>query len=95
MRPKPPVFHTPIGWHRENGEAVLFGSIADAEVATHLWFVFVTTRHPATLAAGACVIISGAVTNYFDLPTHTVVTSPTPVGTWQPSALSDWGIDHG
>ena len=46
-------------------------------------------NHPATQAAGACVIIGPGVTRYFDLGTHTIVQSPTADGAWQPSAASD------
>jgi len=52
-----------------------------------------TTSHPATLAAGGCVIIGPTQTQYVDLRTRAVTVSKTNEE-WKPSALSDYGIDR-
>jgi hypothetical protein len=87
---KPPVFHIPVGRRRRrNGKVVLFKDHADQVEAMEGW-VEMTWEHPASLAAGACVIIGPTTTSYMDLQTKTVVQSRTADGAWQPSALSDW-----
>ena len=48
---KPPVFHIPIGHYRQNGEVVMA-----EDVPIDQWMEIIMA-HPATLAAGACVII--------------------------------------
>jgi hypothetical protein len=48
-----------------------------------------THNHPATLAAGGCVVIGPTTTMYFDFRSHTVYQSDTAEGEWQPAAMSD------
>ncbi len=88
-KPKPPAFHIPIGRHRENGKVVLFKDRADQKSAMEVWFVTVTEQHPATLAAGACVLIGPSKTSYMDLRSRIAMQSRTADGAWQPAALSD------
>jgi hypothetical protein len=57
-KPKPPVFHIPIGRARDpNGEVVLFENTDEDAAATVAMWHDKILEHPATLAAGACVII--------------------------------------
>jgi hypothetical protein len=89
IKPAAPVFHIPVGRkRRRNGKVVLFKSRADQAEGMKGW-VEMMWEHPATLAAGACVIIGPTTTSYFDLQTKTVVQSPTADGAWQPSAVYD------
>lgn len=91
-KPKPPVFHIPVGRRRRrNGKVVLFKNKADQDSTTEGWSLM-TLNHPATLAAGACVVIGPTTTSYMDLRTHTVIQSRTADGAWQPSALSDFEV---
>jgi hypothetical protein len=97
-KPKPPVFHIPIGLQRHNGKVALCHDLS--KPALRAWFDAVlkptvaewmdtVMTHPATLAAGACVIVGHNKTRYFDLASHTIIESPTPTGAWKPSTTSD------
>lgn len=88
-KPKPPVFHIPVGRVRQNGKVVLFESKADGEDAIEAWHEM-TLHHPATQAAGGCVIIGPTTTSFCDLRSKTMLQSRTADGVWEPSALSDW-----
>jgi hypothetical protein len=89
IKATPPVFYIPVGRRRRrNGNVVLFKSHADQVKAMEGWLEM-TWEHPATQAAGACVIIGPTTTSYMDLQTRTVLQSRSADGTWQPSALSD------
>ena len=71
-KPKPPVFHIPVGRHRHNGAVVLFKDHTDQASTVAAWHDM-TLNHPATLAAGACVIIGPTTTSYMDLRSRTVI----------------------
>jgi hypothetical protein len=91
-KPKPPVFHIPVGRTRgKNGKVVLFqgppGS-ADQASTVAAWHEMILS-HPATLAAGACVIIGPTTTSYLDLQTRTALQSRSADGAWKPSAATD------
>jgi hypothetical protein len=88
-KPKPPVFHIPIGRYRQNGEVVLFENTDEDAAATVAMWQDMVLEHPATLAAGACVIIGPTTTSYMDIRTRTMIQSRTADGTWKPSATSD------
>ena len=78
----------------KNGKVVVFEGVpgpADQVSAMAAWHEM-TLTHPATLAAGACVIVGPTTTSYCDLRTKTMIRSPTPDGAWQPAALSDTAV---
>jgi hypothetical protein len=88
-RSNPPVFHIPVGRRRRrNGSVVLFKNRADQAEAMEGW-VEMTWEHPATLAAGACVIVGPTTTSYMDLQTRTAWQSRTGDGAWKPSTVTD------
>ena len=83
-----PIFHIPIGRHRRNGDVVLFENKADQDDAMATWCPMAIS-HPATVAAGACVIIGPTTTSYMDLQTRMAWQSGTADGAWKPSAATD------
>jgi hypothetical protein len=89
-KPNPPVFHMPVGRHRQNGEIVPFENDEDQADAMIQWCEM-TAAHPAAVAAGAFVTIGPTVTCFFDIQSRTVIQSRTADGAWQPSAMSDLG----
>jgi hypothetical protein len=78
-KPNPPVFHIPVGRIRQNGEIVLFENDADHADAVNTWMMM-TQNHPATLAAGACVIIGPTTTSYMDIRSRVITQSRTADG---------------
>jgi|SRR4051812_10907250 hypothetical protein len=87
---EPPTFQIPIGRHRQNGAVVMFeDDDPDQDAVMDQWNELVF-NHPATLAAGGCVIIGPTTTTYVDLRSGIATQSETEDGAWQPSALSDW-----
>ena len=88
MEPKPHVFHVPIGWQRDgNGKVVLFRDEAESAAGMEVWMEMYT-NHPATLAAGTCVIIGPTQTQYMDFRQRVVHVSKAADEAWEPGAFS-------
>jgi hypothetical protein len=85
-----PIFYIPVGRERQDGEVVLFASEPESSPAVEAWCDRVL-EHPATLAAGGCLMIGPSMTMHFDLQSHTVIQTRTAEGHWQPTAVTDLG----
>ena len=87
--PAPPVFHIPTGRTRDaDGSIMEFETMAEQVAAVKAWTDMVL-RHPATVAAGACVIVGPTTTQHLTLRAQTSSQSVTPPGTYRPSACDD------
>jgi hypothetical protein len=70
---------------------VPFADHADRVAAMETWRAFID-QHPATVAAGACVIVGPAKIMFLNYQTKQLINSKAAPDTWEPAALSDLGL---